>query len=184
MSKLIGAMHPQPFGTQRHLVVIKDGASMSIEGNGSNSPMTSSGVVDVPCVVSRIGSEVSGVTLEGKCGLMREGGNLDCKIILHSRGGVPDEVRLAVGMTPQSSKPYRHWIRLNKDEHLRSGLRIDPCAARSFAPEAEYFLFAQHGCSAHPHAGQAAILQVIVDAPRLNTQETGCFSNGEVCGLR
>ena len=56
MSIAVGGMHPQANGATRNAIGIADGLGPSIEGNSGDPSMTNSRIIDVPGIVSGIGS--------------------------------------------------------------------------------------------------------------------------------
>ncbi len=75
MLKLIGRMHAQPDGTQRRAIriALKDRVAMLIEGNGSNTAMTSSALIDVPGIKGGIGRHMGGIEAQRDDGTLVEG---------------------------------------------------------------------------------------------------------------
>src|SRR5258708_27585704 len=73
MSITVGGMHTQADGARRHAIGVKGRFGMGIEGNSGDATMTNGSIIDVPCVISSIGSQMGRVLMKSRNSLAIDG---------------------------------------------------------------------------------------------------------------
>jgi hypothetical protein len=67
-----GRVHAQSFGAKRHPIRFKDGFAVRVEWDRSHATMTNSRLINVPCIIGCISSQVGWVVTEGNDRLLIE----------------------------------------------------------------------------------------------------------------